>query len=342
MMGLHPKQLASYTYTPPGVSIPPPKRILELSYKRMVSRREDVPNWRGALLGRLRESLAVSSLFSQSDCPKFQVMTTKKTEEFQQTKISFPAFYGDTVIAYLLIPNVSSEKRPGLVVIPGHGVGARGAIGEIRDYQRGIAKILVKAGYVVVVPELITYGERSILTGDVTDDHVRYGNYSLQLGRPLIALQLAEVLQSKCILQGLPETNKDKIGVVGISMGGRLAFLAAAIDLDVKVAVVASGLGSSLEVEKGYGDPHDEIPALLTYADYTDLAALVAPRPMLLQYGEKERGPYWYEARNKISYNSIRVVYEMLGKQSNLVLDIHEAGHTYNLPKVIEFLKSYL
>jgi dienelactone hydrolase len=322
--------------------MPIPTELLQLSYERRVRRRDDLLAWKGVLLPKLEELLDIASLVKTGGSPKYQVIDLKSHQGFRQSKISFPSHSGSPMIAYLLIPDGLAQKRPGLVVIPGHGVGAKGAIGDVRDYQQAVGKVLAEAGYVVIVPELLTFGERSVRNRDGGDGHVGYGNYVLELGRPLIALQLAEVIESKRILQELAEVDRDRIGVVGISVGGKLAYLTAAVDQTMKVVVVASGLSSLLKVARGYDPPHDQIPGLLRYADTTDLAGLVVPRPMLLQYGEREWGPYGYEARGQVSYRYLRAVYEMMNRPDDLVLDIHPGGHTYNLPKVIEFLERHL
>lgn len=290
-LGLHPRQLHPESYMPPSYPMPMPTELLELSYERRVTCKEDVQAWKRVLLVKLKDLLDMASLFEEGGPPKYQVIDVNSDQGFRQSKISFSSHSGSPMIAYLSMPNGSTQKRAGLVVIPGHGVGARGAIGDVWDYQQAIGKVLAESGYVVVVPELLTFGERSVRNKEGADGHDTYGNYVLELGRPLIALQLVEVIESKRILQDMAEVDRDRIGVVGISMGGKLAYLAAAMDQDTKVVVVASGLSSLLKVARGYDPPHDQIPGLLRYADYSDLAGLIVPRPMLLQYGEKEWGP---------------------------------------------------
>ena len=88
-----------------------------------------------------------------------------------------------------------------------------------------------------------------------------------------------------------PDVDADKIGVTGISGGGAATFWIAAADDRVKVAVPVSGM-SDLEsyVKNKVVNGHCDCMFLYnTYQwDWTTIAALVAPRPMLFANSDND------------------------------------------------------
>ena len=92
-------------------------------------------------------------------------------------------------------------------------------------------------------------------------------------------------------LETRPEVDPDKIGVTGISGGGAATFWIAAADDRVKVAVPVSGM-SDLEsyVKNKVINGHCDCMFLYnTYQwDWTTIAAMVAPRPMLFANSDND------------------------------------------------------
>lgn len=289
-------------------------------------------------------SCYICLLRSLTPPPEYSVVEEEQYPGFRQLKITFPAYYDDTVIAYLLIPSKGQAQRlSAVVVIHGHDDGARSAIGAIEssDGQNAIARELALNGHIVIVPELRGFGEREF--DFLRKGHVTFATFSWEVGIPNTTILLSEVLQCVQILKNLPEADPSRIGVAGLSLGGRLSYLTAAVDTDVKAVVSTSGLTSTLEVARGNGGAlHDGIPGLLQYADYRDLAGLVAPRPMLLSWGLKENFVYWYEAHEHVTYNYIKAIYAMLGSADKLVLNTHNGGHAYDVQAVVEFFEHHL
>jgi dienelactone hydrolase len=336
-------------YDPPSFCDHLPPDVLTLDFDRVVSSPEQVPDWQAVLRQKLMETLNLPAHVLRGDPPLYQVLERRQKAGYEQIKINFPCFDGDTVIAYLLIPPTAagSAGAPGVLVIHGHDHGARSAIGEIasQDGQEGVAQFLAQNGYAVVVPELRTFGERALpaypnISGKIS--HEIYANYVMALGRPLLMLHLAEALQANFILRHWPGVDGARVAVIGLSQGGRLASFAAGLDDRFQACLVASGLCHFTKLYRGLGHLHDELLGWLRYADYDDVAALVAPRPLLLTYGAQEWGFYGIEATQGISFQRIAKVYRMLGAEGRARLEVHPQGHAYDLPTVLRFLAEHL
>ena len=109
-----------------------------------------------------------------------------------------------------------------------------------------------------------------------------------------------------------PDVDPDKIGVTGISGGGAATFWIAAADERVKVAVPVSGM-SDLEFyvkNKGVNSHCDCMFLYNTYQwDWTTIAAMVAPRPML--FANSDMDPIFPMDANRRIMAKLQKLYAM-------------------------------
>ena len=91
-------------------------------------------------------------------------------------------------------------------------------------------------------------------------------------------------------LQSLPDVNTDGIYMAGLSMGGEVAMITAALDLRISLVVVA-GYAPDMHVM----DLHGNHPCyrwnnadIHEYLDVSDYGALVAPRPLIVETGRQD------------------------------------------------------
>jgi dienelactone hydrolase len=112
-----------------------------------------------------------------------------------------------------------------------------------------------------------------------------------------------------------PEVDPQRIGVTGISGGGAATFWIAAADERVKVAVPISGM-SDLEFyvkQKGVNGHCDCMFLYNTYQwDWTTIAALVAPRPML--FANSDNDPIFPMDANRRIMAKLRTCYKMYSR----------------------------
>ena len=124
-------------------------------------------------------------------------------------------------------------------------------------------------------------------------------------------------------LSTLPEIDHGHIGIIGHSLGGKMALYAAAFDSRIN-AVVANELGIGLAFSN-YDDLWyfgDFISNLVNGTDQHELLGLIAPRPFLLIGGDT------YDTAESWHYiNTARQVYELYGKPLNIGYFNHHEGH---------------
>ncbi len=126
------------------------------------------------------------------------------------------------------------------------------------------------------------------------------------------------------------EVDAERIGVTGISGGGAATFWIAAADPRVKVAVPVSGM-ADLEsyVKNKIINGHCDCMFLYnTYQwDWTTIAALVAPRPML--FANSDNDPIFPMDANRRVIAKLRQVYELYGKKDLVDEYVSAGGHAY-------------
>jgi dienelactone hydrolase len=244
-------------------------------------------------------------------------------------------------------------KRPGVVALHGHGAYGHDAVAGVDDLQErkeDIGKFhydygreLARRGYVVAAPCLTPFGRR-------VDNRRLYGGEDpcaiafirLQLlGKLLIAENLRDALWSFEALRQSEQVDPERIGCVGLSLGGRMAMLTAAMEPRIKVAVCSGALNVMQErVRSRYSCGAQVIPGLLQYGDIPEIAGLIAPRPAVWEVGleDKLMVKDWIEP----SWERMINVYRAAGAADALERDDFNGGHQWNGAKAYPLLERIL
>lgn len=129
-------------------------------------------------------------------------------------------------------------------------------------------------------------------------------------------------------LQSRPEVDGERIGMTGRSGGGAYTWFVAALDERVKAVVPVAGITDLWNhVVDGCVEGHcDCMYFVNTYRwDYPMLAALVAPRPLLISNTDKD-GIFPLDGVLR-THEYVRNVYKLFDAEKNLGLQITEGPH---------------
>jgi dienelactone hydrolase len=243
---------------------------------------------------------------------------------------------------YLLLPRPkASKRRPGVLALHGHGahghhpVAGRndlpGVAQAIKSSNYDYGRQLVRRGYVVAVPCMTPFGDR-------LGKRDRLGKQDLcadtfirlqMLGRLLIAENLRDILWALELLAGHEEVDAGRLGCVGLSYGGRMTMMAAAVAPRIRVAAVSGALNLMQErISKPYSCGAQIIPGLLKYGDTAEIAALIAPRPCLWEVGSRDALIPAKQAEEML--RRIRKAYTALDADKHLHVDRVEGGHQWH------------
>ena len=281
--------------------------------------------WRAEFRQRLWELLGVGDQTWQScgpDEPEVEVEERVSVDGLWRELVWLSTKGELCIPVYLFFPQETGGPRPTIVVFPGHGTIAQTA-GLEKSYQRANALELARAGFVTLTMELRGFGRLGAL------GHLQIDAAARLVGRTWYGLLVQDGMRALDYLLTRPEVDPARIGATGIGAGGALTMYTAALDDRVRVALVNSYLGkyvvTSLDEEHC---PCNDIPGILHYAEMGDVAALIAPRPVMFVNGRRD--PSTTNAARG-SFAIARQVYRLLGAtQRAKLIEPEEMGHYFD------------
>ncbi len=275
---------------------------------------------------------------------KWQTVTerTAELDDHRRDELILKADGHPPLPLYLLTPNKKAgRKRGGVVALHGHGpfgydpVAGRddrpGVAEAIRSAHYDYGRQLARRGYVVAVPCLTPFGRR-LGSADAykKQDPCAVTFLRLQLlGKLLIAENLRDALWALEALARRDDVDADRLGCVGLSYGGRMTMLTAALEPRVRVAVVSGALNVMQErVGQVYSCGAQVIPGLLRYGDVPEIGSLIAPRPCVWEVGSRDGliAPRWADE----ALARMRRAYQALGAEEQLRVDRFDGGHEWS------------
>lgn len=252
---------------------------------------------------------------------KARLLGTEETARFVRNKITYEAEPGVPVEAYLLVP--SSGKRPFPAVVVFHSTvdyTIRQPAGLEGPADKHIGVHLAERGYIALCPQNYIWDYGGLKWADavakVKRDHPDWKGMTKMI---LDGMRAVDYLCS------LEYVDKERIGCIGHSLGGKEALFLAAFDPRIKVTVSSEGgIGqkfSNWEAE-WYLGPDIRKPDFPLEND--QVLALTAPRPFLLLGGDSADGDKsWPYILN------VKPIYDLLGASDAIAFFNHKQGHAY-------------
>jgi dienelactone hydrolase len=302
--------------------------------------------------------------------PMPEIVRREDRGDYVQECLTFQTTPDLRVPAYVLIPKNVKRPAPGIVLLHCHGgfyvwgkekvVELEGEPAALTDYKRqlyggrSIATELVRQGYVVITIDMFYWGERRMLLDDdpasyrepqaMSRDDIAAFNRRSQQGEQLVArsllaagitwpgVMLWDDLRTLDYLASRPEVDANRLGCVGLSVGGYRSFLLAALDPRIRAAIDVGWMSSfgfhiRQHVVNSIGLTF-HIGGLYRYLDLPDLAALIAPRSVLVINGSKDRlfPPQGVEA----AFAKIEQCYRKAGATERQRCRLYDAPHEFN------------
>lgn len=254
------------------------------------------------------------------------VTGTVEHEAFTVEKLHFQSRPGLYVTGNLYVPRQREGKLPAILYVCGHGRVVKDGVsyGNKTSYQHHGAWF-ARNGYVCLVIDTIQLGE---LEG-IHHGTYRYGMWWWHSrGYTPAGVEAWNCIRALDYLQSRPEVDPERIGVTGRSGGGAYSWWIAALDERIKAAVPVAGITNlKNHVVDGCVEGHcDCMYQVNTFGwDFAQVAALVAPRPLLISNTDKDR---IFPLDGVVDvYNQVRRIYELHGKLEHIGLNISEGPH---------------
>ena len=145
-------------------------------------------------------------------------------------------------------------------------------------------------------------------------------------------------------IQARSDCKPDRIGCGGLSGGGLQTLWATALDSRIRCAVISGylyGVKESL-IDLSHCSCN-YVPRLYEYADMGDIAALIAPRPLLIETGTRDDLNGASGIKNVLPQVAIiRKAYRLLNATRSLKHDIFDNEHVWNGIEAVPWMKKTL
>ena len=287
--------------------------------------REEWEAARPALRGQLFEMLGLSPLPEKTPL-QTEITGITEESEFRVERVHFQSLPGLFVSGNLYIPKNAEGPLPAVLYVCGHGNVKVDDIsyGSKVSYQRH-GCWFARNGYVCLVIDTLQLGEI---------EGIHHGTYRYNRwwwnsrGYTPAGVEAWNCIRSLDFLQSRQEVDGTRIGVTGRSGGGAYSWWISALDDRIRCSVPVAGITNLRDhVINGCVEGHCDCMYMVnTYQwDYATVAALVAPRPLLISNTDKD-SIFPLEGVIDI-HRQVRHIYDLYKKPEHLGLQITEGPH---------------
>ncbi|HVA07908.1 MAG TPA: alpha/beta hydrolase family protein [Acidimicrobiales bacterium] len=273
-----------------------------------------------------------------------ETLESEQCDGYRREKIVFDTEFDMSVPAYLLIPDGRESEGAAVLACHGHGPGKSQAVGlEHTDAPNSdYALQFVRQGYVVLAPDLRCFGER--LDWNPEDHYACDTNlvHAVMAGWNPLTQNVWDLARCLDVLSQHPLVDASRIGMVGLSYGATVTLFTTAYDNRVAAAVVSGYFSSWKESHKMPWNMcgSQVFHGMLGHLEHEDVAALIAPRPLLIESGTED---YLFPvAVATESVRRTRLVYEQHAAADRLVHDVFEGEHQWHGVEAIPFMNRWL
>ena len=316
-------------------------RVLADYFSRQVANLESHPlaepaspeQWETTLT-ELRHELA--EMLGLDPMPERTPLKAEKTGEvkgdgFVVENLHYQSVPGLYVTANLYRPEKSEGRLPAILYVCGHSNMMKDGVslGNKTGYQHH-GEWFARHGYVCLVIDTVQLGE---IRGEHHGTYAKGRWWWISRGYTPAGTEAWNGIRGLDYLVSRPDVDPERLGVTGRSGGGAYSWWIAALDNRVKVAAPTAGITTlHNHVIDGAVEGHCDCMFMVnTYRwDYDKVAALVAPRALLISNTDKDT---IFPLDGVVSiYNSTRRIYRALGAEAKIGLQISEGPHKDTQP----------
>ncbi len=267
-------------------------RVAEIERANDLSGYRDAQSWsedQSRLREQLVEMLGLPPLENRSPDLQSKITETLEFEDIVVEKLHFQSLPGLYVTTNLYRPKSVEGRIPAVLYVCGHGrVNENGvSLGNKTHYQHHPAWF-ARHGYVCMAIDTIQLGEI---------EGIHHGLYRFNRwdwparGYTPAGVEAWNAVRAIDYLVARPEVDASKIGITGRSGGGAYSWFAAAIDPRISAAVPVAGVTDLRDhvIGQCVRGHCDCMFMVNRYGwDYSMLAAMVFPRPLLIANTDKD------------------------------------------------------
>ena len=316
--------------------------------------KNDFDKWHKALLPRLKQALGLDKIELQlpNYTPRTERKAIEEKENFTLERWIIWTEPGIPLPVVVLIPKNKTGKLPLVIATHGHGKHANlyegiypKVVEKVTPEQTeiSIAVQAVNQGYIAIAPTIRAFGDTRTEFDKNNNNSFSCHNqlmHDLLVGRTPIGdrvWDMSKILD--WVLQHFPVDEK-RIAITGNSGGGTVSLFTAACDPRIKVAAPSSyfctfegSIGSIPHCDCNY------IPGILNLGEMSNIAGLIAPRPLCVINGIEDTIFPIEETRKAFAH--LKTIYIAAGVSGDVMLYEGNGGHKYYKEGAWPFINKY-
>ncbi|MFC1693344.1 alpha/beta hydrolase family protein [Candidatus Latescibacterota bacterium] len=313
------------------------------------SKIKDVEEWQKKLRAKLWDLIGEHHEPGKTEYPG-KLLEEKTFTDYTLEKWEIEIVPGRSMSFYVLKPRSGQKVYKTVLCLHGHGNGARDIFNmPVNDEARELIGILntdyavqcVKRGWCAVAPELFAFGERVDMVEDARPGfdggcEKPFLN-AVQLGKTLIGIRAKDICTLIDWMSTRSEFDLTDLACVGLSGGGMMTMYTAALDDRIRRALISGYITEAKDSILAIRHCScNYIPELARWADFPDIAGLIAPRFLIVQSGRKDAIFPIESARR--AFAKISDVYKVFNKQDNILFHEHDGYHSFWSPSLDDLL----
>lgn len=263
-------------------------------------------------------------------------------DSYMRELVEYSTEPGERVRAYVCLPKERNAKTAAIFCHHQHDwnfkLGKSEVVGLDGDVDQYYAMELAQRGYITFAPDAIGFEDRNWSGGTFETSYFELAT-RLVGGRTLAAKVLSDAFAGIDYLESREEVDREKIGFLGHSYGGRMAIWVPALDRRIRASVSNCGCipyQHSLSQDVGI-QMEFCIPGITSIGDLGDIVVLVAPTPLYISAGRDDR---WSHGAQQIAETAAQYF-----PSGRFKLKVWPVGHAFTKPMRLEaydFLDSHL
>ncbi len=291
---------------------------------------------------------------AQRPAVKATILETREFAAYTREALVFESRPGLSVFGYLLKPKNTGAPPPVAICIPGHGRGVDDIAGvnekggdrvKKAGYQFDFAVQAVEHGMAAFAIEPMGFGcrrgQEAKKKGLGQSSCQPAAGAALLFGETMIGWRVFDIMRSIDYLETRPDVDAKRIGCVGISGGGTVTLFGSAVDERIKAALVSGYLCSFLDSILSVAHCIDNyVPGILQWAEMSDVAGLIAPRPLFAESGDADN-IFPLEATKK-AFGEVKRIYDVFGAGAQCGHEVFAGPHEFHGRQGLPFLAKQL
>jgi dienelactone hydrolase len=302
------------------------------------SSRKEAEAWQKKMRAKLIELLG--GFPDRGPAPKAEILETREFPNYRREKFVFESRPGVMLLGYVLLPKTDGPHAA-MVCVPGHGRGVDDIVGiddkgrdrtDKEGYQHDFAIQAVEHGMAAIAIEPMAFGCRrdplAQKKGLGTSSCQPAAGAALLFGETMIGWRVFDVMRTIDWIGTRNDLDAKRVGCMGISGGGTCTLFSAALDQRIQMAYVSGYLNTFRDSILSLSHCIDNyVPGILNWAEQYDVAALIAPRALFAESGERD--PIFPIAASRESFAKVKRVYEVFGVPEKAGHEVFPGEHMF-------------